>query len=64
MDRLPKPATLEEMKERLQDLEGVFAADGWESVQRSAAERQEIYRFAMGDASIDEVRQVKEQPAS
>ena len=64
MDRLPKPATVEELKERLQDLEGVFAADGWEGVQRSAAERQAIYRFAIGDTSIDEVRQVKQQPAS
>lgn len=64
MDRLPKPETPEEMKERLQDLEGVFASDGWEGVQRSAAERQAIYRFAIGDTSIDEVRQVKERPAN
>ncbi len=64
VDRLTKPETLEEMKERIQDLEGVFAADGWEGVQRPDAERQALYRFAIGDASIHEVRQVKEQPAN
>ncbi|WP_411851527.1 hypothetical protein ACLB90_02820 [Stenotrophomonas sp. LGBM10] len=63
VDRLPKPATLEEMKERIQDLESVFAADGWEGVQRPDAERQALYRFAIGEVSILEIREPRESRA-
>ncbi|MGY1410774.1 hypothetical protein ACW5EG_14530 [Luteimonas sp. A611] len=56
MDRLPKPTTLEEMKERLQDLEGVFAADGWEGVLRPQAERDAMFRYAVGEISSTELR--------
>lgn len=56
MDRLPKPATLEELRERIHDLEGVFAADGWEGVLRSQAERDSLFRYAVGEISITQLR--------
>lgn len=53
-DRLPAPETEDELQERLSQLEAVYAADGWEGVERPEQQREVLRQYALGQIGLSE----------
>lgn len=60
-DRLPKPASEAEVQERLAELAGVFAADGWEGIERPELHREALKQYVLGEIGFGEAMKVFSQ---
>lgn len=57
-DRLPKPESEAELQERLEELEAVYAADGWEGIERPEQHREALRQYALGEIGLSEAMKV------
>lgn len=57
-DRLPAPESEAELQERLAELEAVYAADGWQNIERPEQHREALKQYALGEIGFSQAMKV------